>query len=130
MYRGLTELVDFKKKLDGLWISGLTTRMVEVVFEKDHSLDYPAIQCKYDEFPSRRFVEFFIRNSFVSDEDNNFLVFRAEWWDGTKKYRVQTMESLKRIYSLVDMKCFVVGLVESFIRNRYEMMNRIKNKIG
>lgn len=121
MYRGLTVLVDFKEKLDGLWISGLTTRMVEVVFEKDHSLDYPAIQCKYEEFPSRRFVEFFIMNSFMSDDSS--LVFRAEWWDGTKKYRIQMMESLEKIYSLVDMKCFVVGLVESFIRNRYEMMN-------
>ena len=121
MYRGLTVLVDLKGKLDGLGISGLTTRMVEVVFEKDHSLDYPAIQCKYEEFPSRRFVEFFIMNSFMSDDSS--LVFRAEWWDGTKKYRIQMMESLEKIYSLVDMKCFVVGLVESFIRNRYEMMN-------
>jgi len=121
MYRGLTVLVDLKGKLDGLGISGLTTRMVEVVFEKDHSLDYPAIRCKYEEFPSRRFVEFFIRNSFVSDDSS--LVFRAEWWDGMKKYRIQKMESLVRIYSLVDMKCFVVGLVESFIRERYGMMN-------
>jgi hypothetical protein len=121
MDRRLTVLVDLKDKLDGLGISGLTTRMVEVVFEKDHSLDYPAIQCKYEEFPSRRFVEFFIRNSFMPDDSS--LVFRAEWWDGTKKYRIQMMESLEKIYSLVDMKCFVVGLVESFIRNRYEMMN-------
>jgi hypothetical protein len=121
MDRGLTVLVDLKGKLDGLGISGLTTRMVEVVFEKNHSLDYPAILCKYEEFPSMRFVEFFIMNSFMPDDSS--LVFRAEWWDGTKKYRIQRMESLERIYSLVDMKCFVVGLVESFIRERYGMMN-------
>ena len=118
MYRGLTKLVDFKDMLDGLGISGLTTRMVEVVFDKDHSLDYPAIQCEYEEFPSRRFVEFFIRNSFMPDD--SFLVFRAEWWDGTKKCQIWRMESLEMIYALMDMKCFVVGLVESFIRNKYE----------
>ena len=117
MYRGLTKLVDFKEKLDGLGISGLTTRMVEVVFDKDHSLDYPAIQCKYEEFPSRRFVEFFIRNSFMPDDSS--LVFRTEWWDMMKKCRIQKMESLERIYSLSDMKCFVIELVESFIRDKY-----------
>lgn len=117
MDRRLTELVDFKDKLDGLGISGLTTRMVEVVFDKDHSLDYPAIKCEYEEFPSRRFVEFFIRNSFMPDD--SFIVFRTEWWDGTKKCRIWRMESLERIYSLRDMKCFVIELVESFIRNKY-----------
>ena len=121
MDRRLTVLVDFKDMLDGLGISGLTTRMVEVVFDKDHSIDYPAIQCKYEEFPSGRVVEFFIRNSFMPDD--SFLVFRAEWWDGTKKCRIWRMESLERIYSLRDMKGFVIGLVEYFIRNKYEMMN-------
>ena len=120
MDRRLTVLVDFKDKLDGLGISGLTTRMVEVIFDKDHSLDYPAIQCKYEEFPSGRVVEFFIRNSFMPDD--SFLVFRAEWWDESKKHRIQRMrmESLEMIYELMDMKRFVIGLVESFIRNKYE----------